>query len=52
MGLLLSAEVATFFYAWKTSDIPEDFRVTQAVTLAMLLQLQARICLAFPAFVQ
>jgi len=41
MALLIVAEGLTAFFAWKTSDVPEDFRDTNAVLYAIVTQLQA-----------
>lgn len=41
MAIIILAEVLTAFFAWKTSDVPEDFRDSTAVLYAILTQLQA-----------
>lgn len=41
MALVIAAEILTAFFAWKTSDVPEDFRDSNAVFYAILTQLQA-----------
>lgn len=41
MALLILAEGLTAFFAWKTNDVPEDFRDSSAVIYAILIQLQA-----------
>lgn len=41
MALVLAAEVVTAFFAWKTADVPEDFRDSSAVFYSILTQLQA-----------
>lgn len=41
MALLIFAEALTAFFAWKTNDVPEDFRDSSAVIYAILIQLQA-----------
>ena len=43
MGLLVLAEGLTAFFAWKTSDVPEDFRESSSVVTAICIQLQAWI---------
>ena len=41
MTLLIVSEIATIFFAYKTSDVPEDFRDTNAIYYAIVTQLQA-----------
>lgn len=43
MAVLLLAEGLTAFFAWKTVDVPEDFRDCKAVSYAILTQLQGWI---------
>ena len=41
IGILFIAEGTTFYFAWKTADLPTDFRDSEAITHACLAQLQA-----------
>jgi hypothetical protein len=41
IGLLVLSEGVTAFFAWKTSDVPEDFRDTNSVMQAICTHLQA-----------
>ena len=41
MTLIVAAETLSAFFAWKTSDVPEDFRDTNAVFYAICTNLQA-----------
>ena len=41
IGLLFCAEISTFYFAWKTADVPEDFRDSAAVMYASFAQLQS-----------
>lgn len=41
VGLLFFAEALTFYFAWKTADVPEDFRDSAAVSYASFAQLQS-----------
>lgn len=41
IGLLFLAEAMTLYYAWKTVDVPEDFRDSTAVMYACMAQIQA-----------
>lgn len=41
VGLLCFAETLTLYYAWKTADVPEDFRDSGAVMYAAFAQLQS-----------
>lgn len=41
MAILLFAESLTLYFAWKTSDLPDDFRDSEAVFYATFAQLQA-----------
>lgn len=41
IGLLFCAEILTFYFAWKTADVPEDFRDSAAVMYASFAQLQS-----------
>ena len=40
-GLIFVSELLTMFFAWKTADIPEDFRDSEAVMYACFAQIQA-----------
>jgi len=40
-GLIFVSEILTMFFAWKTADIPEDFRDSEAVMYACFAQIQA-----------
>jgi hypothetical protein len=40
-GILFTAELLTMYFAWKTSDVPEDFRDSGSVMYACFAQLQA-----------
>jgi 7 transmembrane sweet-taste receptor of 3 GCPR len=40
-GILFGAEAATFYFAWKTADVPEDFRDSGAVMYSSFTQLQS-----------
>ena len=41
VGVLFFAELLTMFFAWKTADVPEDFRDSGAVMYACFAQIQA-----------
>lgn len=41
VGLTFVAETVTLYYAWKTADVPEDFRDSGAVMYASFAQLQS-----------
>jgi gamma-aminobutyric acid type B receptor len=41
MSILIFAELLTMFFAWKTADVPEDFRDSGAVMYACFAQIQA-----------
>jgi hypothetical protein len=41
MGLLIFAEGTSAFFAWKTADIPEDFRDSNSVLFAICTHIQA-----------
>ena len=40
-ALIVAAEFLSAFFAWKTSDVPEDFRDTNSVVYAICTNLQA-----------
>ena len=40
-GVLVISELLTMFFAWKTADVPEDFRDSGAVMYACFVQIQA-----------
>lgn len=40
-GLVVCAQVLSFYFAWKTTDIPSDFQDSQAVVYTSFVQLQA-----------
>ena len=40
VGILFFAELLTMYFAWKTADVPEDFRDSGAVMYACFAQLQ------------
>lgn len=40
-GIIFVSEILTMFFAWKTADIPEDFRDSEAVMYACFAQIQA-----------
>lgn len=39
-GLIFISEILTMFFAWKTADVPEDFRDSRAVMYACFAQIQ------------
>ena len=41
VGILFLAQLLTMYFAWKTADVPEDFRDSGAVMYACFAQLQA-----------
>jgi len=41
MGLLFVAEAATLYFAWKTVNLPSDFRDSEAIMYTCFAQLQA-----------
>lgn len=41
MGIIFFAEVSTLIFAWKTVDVPSDFRDAGAITYTCLVQVQA-----------
>ena len=41
MGVMLFAELLTMLFAWKTADVPEDFRDSSAVMYACFAQIQS-----------
>ena len=41
IGLLFFAETLTMYFAWKTTDIPDDFRDSGAVMYASFAQIQS-----------
>jgi hypothetical protein len=41
MGLLFIAEGLTMYFAWKTADVPDDFRDSGAVMYASYAQMQS-----------
>lgn len=43
MGLIVFAEGTSAFFAWKTSDLPEDFRESQSVLFTICTHIQAWI---------
>ena len=46
-GILFAAEAVTLYFAWRTVDVPSDFRDSQAIMYTCLAQIQAW-CIGIP----
>ena len=49
-GILFAAEAVTLYFAWRTADVPSDFRDSQAIMYTCLTQIQAW-CIGIPMLV-
>ena len=46
-GILFAAEAVTLYFAWRTADVPSDFRDSEAIMYTCLAQIQAW-CIGIP----
>jgi len=49
-GLLFGVEAVTLYFAWRTADVPSDFRDSEAIMYTCLTQIQAW-CIGIPMLV-